>query len=134
MREAKTTAGSAQDAQNPPKLMGFLRELIKTDLARGTDDCRRQFKRHALRTSLNVQPLTSDFQPDGEPFEAISSDISFRGMAFVYPDPLNHEFVRITFNNYDITAIAQMKHNSSIGVDYPLFLVGVEFLEEYYEE
>jgi len=86
-----------------------------------------------MRTSLSVQPLTEDFQPDGEAFEAVSSDVSFRGMAFVFPDPIEHEYVRVNFNSFDISAIARVRHNSSIGTQYPLYLVGVEFIEEYYE-
>lgn len=135
-RESRPTTGEAtsmQTAQNPPRLVGFLRELIKSDLARG-QNCRRQYKRHSLRTSLTIQPLTEDFLPDGEPFEAVSSDVSFKGMAFAFPDPIEHDHVRITFNNFEISAIGEVRHNSSIGVDYPLFLVGVEFVDEYYEQ
>ena len=132
-RESRPTDIAAPNAHNPPKLVGFLRQLIRSDLAKG-QNCRRQYKRHAMRTSLTVQPLTDDFKPEGEAFEAVSSDISFRGMAFVFPDPIEHEYIRIKFNNFDISAIAEVKHNSSIGVDYPLYLVGIEFIEEYYDD
>ena len=132
-RESRPTTGATRNTQNPPKLVGFLRELIRSDLAKG-EGCRRQYKRHAFRTSMTVQPLTDDFQPDGGAFEAVSSDVSFKGMAFVSPDPMEHEYIRVHFNNFEISAIAKVRHNSSIGVDYPLFLVGVEFVEEYYED
>ncbi|MEM9413165.1 MAG: PilZ domain-containing protein [Planctomycetota bacterium] len=117
------------DAEKP-RLLGFLRDLVQADL---NESCRRQFQRHSLRLSLSVQPLTEDFQPDGEAFKTMSSDISLKGMAFVNPEEVQHEYIRVAFSQFDISIIARIKHNSSIGVDYPLYLVGVEFLDEYYD-
>ena len=113
-----------------PSLLKFIGSLIQQDLS---TTCRRQFCRHALRVTLSIQPLTEDFLPDGEGFSAISSDISLKGMAFVNPDPIEHDFIRISFAQFGIHVIAKVRHNSSIGIDYPLFLVGAEFLDEYYQ-
>ena len=113
-----------------PRLLSFLRDLVQADL---NEACRREFHRHSLRLSLIIQPLTEDFLPDGEAFRAMSSDVSLKGMAFVNPETVDHEYIRISFSQFDISIIARIKHNSSIGVDYPLFLVGVEFLDEYYD-
>ena len=91
-------------------------------------DNRRAHKRIPRSISLTVQPLDMDFQPDGEPFWALSRDISLRGLAFVNSEPVAHEFVRIGLLEYDATIIAKVRHSTPIGVDYPLFLVGVEFV------
>jgi hypothetical protein len=112
-----------------PQLLGFIRNLIQAEIHRS---CRRSFTRHAMRAPLVIQPLSADFLPDGERFESISNDISLKGMSFINPEPLQHEFVRITFAQFELSAIATVRHNSSIGIDHPLFLVGVEFLDEYY--
>ena len=121
-----TTENSTQ-----PKLLHFLREIIQSDL---NEDCQRQFRRHSARLTLLIQPLTEDFQPDGEPFNAVSSDLSLKGMAFVNPEEVSHEFVRVSFDNLNVSVICKVQHNSSIGIDYPMFLVGVEFLDEYYQQ
>lgn len=55
-------------------------------------------------------------------------------MAFVNPDDLQHDFVKVTFENLSVSVICKVQHTSSIGIDYPLFLVGVEFLDEYYQQ
>ena len=129
MDDKKTNNSTETSPQ--PKLLHFLREIIQSDL---NEDCKRQFRRHSARLSLAIQPLTPDFQPDGEPFRAVSSDLSLKGMAFVNPEEITHEFVRVTFDNLDVSVICKVQHNSSIGIDYPLFLVGVEFLDEYYQQ
>lgn len=123
---------SGKQAVQPqkPSLLKFIGALIQQDLA---SSCRRQFCRHSLRVSLSIQPLTDDYGADGEPFQAVSSDISLKGMAFVNSDAIQHQYIRVSFVQFDISVIAKVRHNSSIGVDYPLFLVGVEFLDEYYQ-
>jgi hypothetical protein len=122
---------NATEKAPQPRLLHFLRDMIQSDL---NEDCRRQFRRHSLRLSLEVQPLTEDFLPDGESFNAVSSDISLKGMAFVNPRDLKNEYVKVTFDHFGISVICSVQHNSSIGIDYPLFLVGVEFLDEYYQQ
>lgn len=112
-----------------PQLLGFVKNLIQSEIHRS---CRRNYSRHTIRAPLVIQPLTIDFQPDGEGFGAISSDISLKGLAFINPEPIQHEYLRITFTQFQLSVIARVRHNSSIGVDHPLYLVGVEFLDEYY--
>ena len=112
-----------------PSLLKFIGALIQQDLS---NCCRRQFSRHSLRVTLAIQPLTDDYANDGESFQATSSDISLKGMAIVNSEPIHHPYVRVSFVQYNISVIAKIRHNSSIGVEYPLYLVGVEFLDEYY--
>ncbi len=130
MREPDLSHALPTSKLQQPNLLQFVRSLIEQDL---NSSCRRQFCRHSVRVTLSIQPLTSDFRPDGDGFSAMSSDISLKGMAFVNPEALVHEFVRISFSQFGISAIARVRHNSSVGIDHPLFLVGVEFLDEYYQ-
>ena len=129
--DEKDLSNNVTENSIQPKLLHFLREVIQSDLS---EDCRRQFRRHSSRLSLVIQPLTDDFQPDGESFRAVSSDLSLKGMAFVNPEDLKHEFVKATFESFSLSVICKVQHNSSIGNDYPLYLVGVEFLDEYYQQ
>lgn len=128
MSENDLSSSTTENSQ--PRFLHFLRDIIQSDL---NEDCRRKFQRHSQRLSLLIQPLTQDYLPQGEDFRAVSSDLSLKGMSFVYPDRVTNDFVRVSFENLSVSVICKVQHNSSIGIDYPLYLVGVEFLDEYYQ-
>ena len=89
---------------------------------------RRRARRVPRSLTLKIQPLNMDFLPDGEPFFAISRDISKNGIGFVNSEPLRHEYVRIGIpEQTDQTVIARICYNHSIGLEYPLYLVGADF-------
>lgn len=113
-----------QHKRRPPEFRTLLRELTTPFRT----DNRRSHHRVPRSISLMVQPLDLDFQPNGEPFWALTRDISLKGLGFINPEPITHEFVRLGLLDYDATIIAQVRHSTSIGIDYPLFLVGVEFV------
>jgi hypothetical protein len=116
---------SARIYSSPRRFVHLIQQVIEVA------NSRRGNHRVPKRLSLNIQPLTDDFGPDGEPFLAISSDMSKRGMGFISDDPMAHDFVRITLLDEDVSVIAQVRHSTSIGTLYPLYLIGVEFLDEY---
>ena len=116
---------SARTYSSPRRFVHVIQHMVDVT------DSRRENHRVPKRLSLSIQPLTDDFGPDGEPFLAISSDLSKRGMGFISDDPMVHDFVRITILERDVSVIAQIRHSTSIGTLYPLFLIGVEFLDEY---
>jgi hypothetical protein len=90
---------------------------------------RRQPRR--LRSiSISVQPLDDDFQPDGDRFWVVSRDISIKGLGLICHDPIAHGYVRVGLMNELATTIGNVRHNTSIGHEYPLFLVGIEFVNE----
>ncbi len=80
--------------------------------------------------SVSIQPLDDDFQPIGKMFWVVSRDISYRGMGLICHEPIQCEFIRLGLMNEHVTAISTVRHNTSIGEKYPLFLVGVEFLHD----
>lgn len=112
----------------------FLRLLSELTNATAENTGKRRKRRREPRSiSLRIQPLDLDFCSDGEPFWAVSRDISSGGLGFVNNEPIQHEFVRIGLFDETATMIARVCHSTSIGVKYPLFLVGVQFLDEYYQ-
>ena len=89
---------------------------------------RRRHRRRYRSISLKIQPLNHDFHNDGEPFWVISRDISRSGLGFINSEPIQHDYLRIGLLDHEITVIGQVRHSTSIGDHYPLYLVGVEFL------
>ena len=92
-------------------------------------DERRSDNRVPRSISLQVQPLDMDFQPDGESFCAITRDISKKGLGFINAEAVDHEYLRIYMPlQTESSVIARVCYNLSVGVTYPLYLVGVEFI------
>lgn len=78
--------------------------------------------------SLQIQPLDHDFQNDGDPFRAISRDVSRLGMAFINLESVDHDYLRVGLLDHDISVIGQVRHCTFVGDHYPLYLVGLEFV------
>lgn len=131
----QTPLGEIADSTNQQAVSNdFLSLLNELTNASEQDTGNRRKRRRAPRSvSLRIQPLDLDFCPDGDPFWAVSRDISSVGLGFLNGEPLQHEFVRIGLFDQTATMIARVCHSTSIGVKYPLYLVGVQFLDEYYE-
>ncbi len=121
----KRLVESSRTYSSPRQFVHVFRQLIDVG------NSRRKSQRIPKRVTLGVQPLDDDFGPDGEPFWAISSDISQRGMGMVYDDPIVHDYVRVMLMEQDVSVIAKVRHSSSIGTQFPLYLIGIEFLDEY---
>jgi hypothetical protein len=89
----------------------------------------RNHRRQARTMSILLQFLDDDLQPNLEPFWAITRDISLRGMGVICNDPIEvGQCMRMALINETTTVIAEVKHCSPIGVQYPLYLVGVEYV------
>ncbi|MEL7498235.1 MAG: PilZ domain-containing protein [Planctomycetota bacterium] len=118
--------------QNPSAEFYLVAQELQNLLsAKPTDfDSRRKHQRVPRSISISVEPVDADFQSQGEPFWVVSRDISRRGIGLISYDPIRHEFVRIGLLNENISVIGQVRHNTAIGHRYPLYLVGVEFLNE----
>lgn len=101
----------------------FLNQTLQRN---GVD--RRSFERVNWRATLHVQPVDQDFQPVGPSFCVISSDISRGGIGFIYPEPVEDELVNIGVSDTSLAVLARVTHNTSIGSDGMLYLVGTEFL------
>jgi hypothetical protein len=90
---------------------------------------RRTEERIPISVALSIQPLDLDFQPDGEPFFALTRDFSQGGMGFINSEPFDHKYLRLGIPGHDAsTIIGHVCYNLSIGVDQPLYLVGIQFV------
>lgn len=121
----KRNAETSPSYSSPRQFVHEFRQLIEV-----VDD-RREFQRIPKRVTVSIQPLDEDFAPEGEPFWAISSDVSQLGMGIVCDDRIFHEYIRLVLVDQEVSVIAKVRHSTSIGTQYPLFLIGVEFLDEY---
>jgi hypothetical protein len=65
----------------PPALFDFVRKLDE-GASMGPD--RRAVRRYPLFTAATVLPLDSQLQPVGDPFKAVTRDISTRSIAMVH--------------------------------------------------
>lgn len=84
--------------------------------------------RRTLRSiSVSIQPLDDDFRPCENVFWVVSRDVSQQGMGLISHEPFAHKYVRLGLVDEAATTIAEVRHNTSIGEKYPLYLVGVEF-------
>jgi hypothetical protein len=90
----------------------------------------RSEQREPRSLSLEIQPLDDDFQPTGNPFWSVSRDVSVHGLGFLMPDQVEHRYLRISLFDNQSSVIAEVRHCSSIGSEYPLYLVGVLFLDD----
>ena len=104
-------------------------ELIRELTAAQKDSSRRGADWQPHRLSLMVQPLDLDFQPVGDPFRALSRDISASGVGFLNREAVPYEFVRVSLVDFSASMVARVRHCSSLGKDHPLYLVGLEFIE-----
>lgn len=91
----------------------------------------RAHERTTRSISVSIQPLDEDFQPVGDLFWVVSRDISPKGMGLICHEPFTFDYVRTGLLNEQITVISRVRHNTSIGESYPLFLVGIEFVNEW---
>jgi len=90
----------------------------------------RRYPRQLRSISVSIEPLDDDFQPCEDLFWVVSRDISLKGIGIISHEAIEHDYVRIGLVDESITTIGQIRHNTSIGQRYPLYLVGIEFLHK----
>ena len=105
-----------------------LRNMVQGDSNRHVS--RRKHPRETRSLSLSIQPLDDDFQQDGDVFWVVSRDISLKGIGLISAEPILHQYVRLGLLEEKVSVIGRVCHNTSIGSEYPLYLVGAEFLHE----
>lgn len=92
--------------------------------------CRRRHRRTPRSISVSVQPLDDDFDVNGDRFWLVSRDISPGGIGLISYDPIEADYVRLGLLNEKVSIIGRVRHNTSIGDKYPLFLIGIEFMSD----
>ena len=133
-KKLRTSQPSRTPAEQKKSLAQAARLFV--DAARQMSDPqrgRRREPREPRSISLRIQPLNEDYKADGSQFWTVSRDISTRGLGFIMPEPIQHKYLKIGLGNDMPMVICEVRHCSSIGSEYPLYLVGVRFLDEYFE-
>jgi len=87
----------------------------------------RNFRRSARSIAVSVQPLDDDFQPCGDRIWVVSRDVSLQGVGLISHEPFSHKYVRLGLTDQEVTTIGEVVHNTPIGRNFPLYLVGVSF-------
>ena len=90
---------------------------------------KRRDVRHTRSISISVRPLDNVLEPCGELFWVVSRDISIRGIGLICNEPIDHQYVEIGLLDDSLTVVGIVRHNTSIGSSYPLYLVGLEFMD-----
>lgn len=134
MRQNLSTDGGAQAPSDREFFLTAqqLRVQLLPDTRFGSDASandrnQRDHKRSLRSISVSVQPLDDDFQPCGDLFWVVSRDVSLHGMGLISHEAFSHKYVRLGLMDLAVSTIAQVRHNTSIGEKYPLYLVGVRF-------
>jgi hypothetical protein len=103
--------------------------LLEEIAQRSSDDDRRQDNRVATSLLIFVQPLDNQFRPQGQPFKAITRDLSANGLGFFHEFPFPTNFAQISANrNSYAKSIARICFNKVYHGDEMVYLIGAEFL------
>lgn len=92
---------------------------------------RRSHQRLPRSISVSLQPLDDDFRPTGERIWVVSRDISPNGVGLISYRKVECEYLRIGLLNEQVWVLGRHRHNTAIGKQYPLYLVGVEFQDQW---
>jgi len=80
---------------------------------------------------LCIQPLDNHFRAVGSPFQAITRDVSTKGIGFLYGSPFPTKYVRIGATKHSRSqSIARVCYNKAYYGEKVVFLVGVEFIDD----
>ena len=96
---------------------------------------RRKEPRETVAVPVRVSPLTDELQPVGEPFEALTRDISCSGVGLFHLQPVDAPYVSIEMATPEtqqvIRLLAKVEHCTRFGSFY---IVGCRFAAIYSDE
>ncbi len=94
-----------QPSEPPPELIAFAERLARQQLGLESGETaeaeERQHTRHKLTTKVWVQPIDAAYDPAGDPFYAVTRDISSTGLGMVHTRAVHSPFLRVRFPNRD---------------------------------
>jgi PilZ domain len=82
----------------PAEMVELVLDLIRRDYG-GRQE--RQSPRHGLVTEVPAVPIDGDLQQVGEPFIALTRNISTRGICLVHTEPIYHGWLRLKIKSRD---------------------------------
>lgn len=96
----------------PDYVMRFVRDVIREQQIWNGKE-RRQDVRVTVCLPVTVQPLDTDFEPVGEPFKAITRNLSGGGIGLLNDEPIDTDYVLVTLRNRagdEIDLVAHIRH------------------------
>jgi len=110
----------------------MLTELIHSLISPWQGENRRRWRRCKRVTYVELQPLDADLVLSGKPVWGMTRDFSRHGIGLTTAYKLNCTYVKITVREDGYTGVAIIRHLRNIASDLeqPLYLVGVELVDE----
>ena len=116
---------------SPEQIQARVSEVAKAyflDCPQADDDDRRQTQRHQVTIPVVLQPLEESASHQSHKHQAISRDISYRGIGLVTANPVRPGDYRLTiqpFSSAEFDVAARVSYCNGVGYYYE---VGLEFL------
>ena len=110
----------------PCQLVSFVERQVRS-LRQNAVMERRAVPRDLLVVPVTVLPINAKFQPIGEPFTAVTRDISPKGAGLVCIDPIIDEqlVLRIHLANEVVNVVFKLRWCEAMG---PFYYAGVQFV------
>ena len=115
--------------QPPAEVIAFVeRQIRKARPYKGLE--RRSDKRYLVATPVWVQPVDAQSNPIGEPFAAVTRDISLEGMGLVHTKPIECDTVALRFSGEgkEVERVAAILWCKALG---PFYYVGANFVGKF---
>jgi len=110
----------------PPELVDFVKRQIREAQVYGGKE-RRSEERYLMLVPVLVQPVDAQCNPIGDPFVAVTRDISRKGIGLVHGQPIPHPLValRMSLAGEEVNVVARLLWSEVLG---PYYYVGGEFV------
>lgn len=128
---------NACDLDHPPQeIVEFVERLIgqykQDDRFCGANE-RRSEQRHPIAVPIIARPVGEDLQSAGEPFVAVTKDISTRGVALLHHEPIDSKYMAVRLTDRDgrkLTGAIEVLRCRQVG---QFFEVGGKFVTKLYD-
>jgi len=114
----------------PEKVVSFVQRLVQEVGAPSKQD-RRSQPRKAICVPVIVHPLDEQFQPRGEPFSAVTKDISGGGVGLIHSEVIDSAYLQIEFtipNEQQMSLLGHVRHCTRCG---PSYHIGARFVVDW---
>jgi hypothetical protein len=115
----------------PAELLRFVHRIADETLRNHVEE--RQFPRFKLTVEVWVQPVDANFEPLGEPFTAVSRDISTGGIGLMHTRAIRDKYLwlrLVTHGGGTMNVVVEVLRCRPIGVFYDIGAKFVAKLDE----
>lgn len=116
------------DLKPPAELVSFVeRQLRNAQPYRGVE--RRSDRRFLMVVPVLVQPVDEHYHPVGDPFAAVTRDVSPKGIGLVHLEPIDHTLValHLTLADEEVDVAAEVLWSEALG---PFYYIGATFVSK----